>query len=171
MNNKGFAITTILYGTFLLFMMLLLVMLSILSRYKDNIAILMDNVNGARDIVDVYDKDSHFMTIEGTKYYKLKDGIAIMALVYDNESKCTGPVLISKNKDAVAYYTSSGENYESTLYVNYGGDKYYYSTGDINAWECGNNYSDTHIYKWTKKENMTLEAAVIEILNEKVPIS
>ena len=34
MNNKGFAITTVLYGTFLLFLLLLLLMLKILSNYK-----------------------------------------------------------------------------------------------------------------------------------------
>jgi hypothetical protein len=37
MNNKGFAITTVLYGTFLLFIMLLVAMLGILSNYKKKI--------------------------------------------------------------------------------------------------------------------------------------
>jgi len=52
MNNKGFAITTVLYGTFLLFMMLLLAMLGILSTYKDKMEILIENTNGARDIIE-----------------------------------------------------------------------------------------------------------------------
>ncbi len=52
MNNKGFAITTILYGTLILFLMLLLSMLGILSSYKDKLEILIDNANGARDIVN-----------------------------------------------------------------------------------------------------------------------
>ena len=40
MNNKGFAITTVLYGTFLVFIMLMLAMLGILSKYKSNIKLL-----------------------------------------------------------------------------------------------------------------------------------
>ena len=52
MNNKGFAITTILYGTLILFLMLLLSMLSILSTYKDRLEILIDSNNGARDIIN-----------------------------------------------------------------------------------------------------------------------
>lgn len=56
MNNKGFAITTILYGTLILFLMLLLSMLSILSTYKDRLDILIESNNGARDIINsVYD--------------------------------------------------------------------------------------------------------------------
>ena len=52
MNNKGFAITTILYGTLILFLMLLLSMLSILSTYKDRLDILIESNNGARDIIN-----------------------------------------------------------------------------------------------------------------------
>ena len=52
MNNKGFAITTILYGTMVLFLLLLLSMLAILSTYKDRLEILIENANGARDIIN-----------------------------------------------------------------------------------------------------------------------
>jgi len=52
MNNKGFAITTILYGTLILFLMLLLSMLGILSSYKDKMEMLIENNNGARDIIN-----------------------------------------------------------------------------------------------------------------------
>ncbi len=48
MNNKGFAITTILYGTLILFLMLLLSMLGILSTYNDRLEMLSENMNGAR---------------------------------------------------------------------------------------------------------------------------
>ena len=51
MNNKGFAITTILYGTLILFLMLLLSMLGILSTYKDRLSMLIDSSNGARAII------------------------------------------------------------------------------------------------------------------------
>lgn len=52
MNNKGFAITTIIYGTLVLFLLLLISMLGILSSYKDRLEILVENTNGARDIVN-----------------------------------------------------------------------------------------------------------------------
>ncbi|MBQ8219521.1 MAG: hypothetical protein IJZ79_07200 [Bacilli bacterium] len=51
MNNKGFAITTILYGTLILFMLLFLSLLGILSQYKSNLEKLVDNVKGTRGIV------------------------------------------------------------------------------------------------------------------------
>lgn len=52
MNNKGFAITTILYGTLILFLMLLISLLGILSTYKDRLGMLIDGNDGARDIVN-----------------------------------------------------------------------------------------------------------------------
>lgn len=54
MNNKGFAITTILYGTFLLFLMLMVTMLGILANYKDKMQILMEETNGARSKIEQY---------------------------------------------------------------------------------------------------------------------
>ena len=52
MNNKGFAITTILYGTLILFLMLLVSMMGILSSYKNRLELLIDSNNGARDIIN-----------------------------------------------------------------------------------------------------------------------
>lgn len=52
MNNKGFAITTILYGTLVLFLLLLISLLGILSSYKDRLEMLIENNNGARDIIN-----------------------------------------------------------------------------------------------------------------------
>ena len=49
MNNKGFAITTIIFGTFVLFLLLLLSMLKLLSNYRKNMEILTENNNGIRD--------------------------------------------------------------------------------------------------------------------------
>ena len=51
MNNKGFAITTILYGILVLFCILLVSMLGILSSYKKTQDILVDSINGTRDIL------------------------------------------------------------------------------------------------------------------------
>lgn len=57
MNNKGFAITTILYGTFLLFLLLMLAMLAILNNFKNNMDKLVDGNNGARKIVELRCED------------------------------------------------------------------------------------------------------------------
>ena len=58
MNNKGFAITTLLYGTLILFLMLLVSMLGILNTYKDRLEILIDSNNGARDIINsIYESE------------------------------------------------------------------------------------------------------------------
>jgi len=58
MNNKGFAITTILYGTLILFLMLLVSMLGILNTYKDRLEILIESNNGARDIINsIYESE------------------------------------------------------------------------------------------------------------------
>lgn len=51
MNNKGFAITTILYGIMVLFCILLVSMLGILSSYRKTQELLTESTNGSRDIV------------------------------------------------------------------------------------------------------------------------
>ena len=53
MNNKGFAITTIIFGTMVLFCLLLVSLLGILSTYKNNLEKLIDSSNGTRDIVTI----------------------------------------------------------------------------------------------------------------------
>ena len=52
MNNKGFAISTILYGLMILFLMLFLSLLGILAQQKNNMEKLVNTTNGARDIVN-----------------------------------------------------------------------------------------------------------------------
>ncbi len=54
MNNKGFAITTILYGILILFCMLLVAAMGILSTYRNNLEKLNEEVNGTRDIIMSY---------------------------------------------------------------------------------------------------------------------
>ena len=49
MNNKGFAITTILYGIMIIFCLLLVSLLGILSVYNGNLEKLVNDTNGARD--------------------------------------------------------------------------------------------------------------------------
>ena len=51
MNNKGFAITTILYGVLILFCLLLVSMLGILATYRNNLEKLVEENNGARGII------------------------------------------------------------------------------------------------------------------------
>lgn len=50
LNNKGFAITTILYGTLILFLLLFTSVLGILSTHKSRLNILINSANGSRDI-------------------------------------------------------------------------------------------------------------------------
>ena len=52
MNNKGFAITTILYGIMILFCLLLVSLLGMLSSYKKTQDILTESTNGTRDIIN-----------------------------------------------------------------------------------------------------------------------
>ena len=51
MNNKGFAITTIIYGSFILFILLIVSFLGICATYKNNLSKLIDATGGARDII------------------------------------------------------------------------------------------------------------------------
>lgn len=186
MNNKGFAITTVLYGTFLLFMMLLLSMLGILSTYKDKMEILIDNTNGARDIINVYDEGSWLMSLgSGTNvrnYYKAHDGTAIIG--YVNNGAHIGPLLVSTDREAVHYYTDYTENpWPDNFRVtcpdltkdgkhicieagnfNYNGTIYYYSSGEL--W-MGNREVNNNLYGWTGY-NMSLEEAARKILEDNV---
>ena len=52
LNNRGFAITTVLYGTLILFLMLLTSMLGILSTHKVRMEKLIEEEHGARDIIE-----------------------------------------------------------------------------------------------------------------------
>ena len=53
MNNKGFAITTIIFGTMILFCLLLVSLLGILSTYKNNLEKLIEESQGTRDIITI----------------------------------------------------------------------------------------------------------------------
>lgn len=53
MNNKGFAITTILFGLLILFILLLFSLLGILSICQSNLKKIVDNTNGSRDIITI----------------------------------------------------------------------------------------------------------------------
>ena len=52
LDNRGFAITTVLYGTLILFLMLLTSMLGILSTHRVRMEKLIEEDNGARDIIN-----------------------------------------------------------------------------------------------------------------------
>ena len=49
-DNRGFAITTVIFGVLVLFMLLLLSLLGMLSNYLNSLDILMDSVNGTRNM-------------------------------------------------------------------------------------------------------------------------
>lgn len=54
LDNKGFAITTILFGTMILFLLLLVSLLGILSTYRKNLQKLMEHDAGSRDKITYY---------------------------------------------------------------------------------------------------------------------
>ena len=60
LNNRGFAITTILFGITLLFCLLLVSLLGILNIYWSNMRLLVDGVDGttgARNVVIIRKKE------------------------------------------------------------------------------------------------------------------
>lgn len=88
MNNKGFAITTILYGTLILFLMLLLSMLGILSTYNDRLEMLIENNNGARfninyENIGYWNMNNIPSASERMKYTINDEVVEVMALLDD----------------------------------------------------------------------------------------
>ena len=137
MNNKGFAITTILYGTLILFLMLLLSMLGILSTYKDRLSLLIDSNNGARCIINKNCSESEMGTtisfsLEYTDTINGSGKVTMEALsgmtwnewlsskytrtISDNYffSGSTGFQLDSPNDKIVAYYNYISNNETET---------------------------------------------------------
>lgn len=69
MNNKGFAITTILYGALILFILLFVSLMGILATYKGNLEKLVENTNGARDKVTIKPSSEPFETVSKRGLY------------------------------------------------------------------------------------------------------
>ena len=67
LNNKGFAITTVLFGVMLLFLMLMLSLLGILSVYRKNLQKIIESSNGVRDVVTIK-ADRSYETITYNQY-------------------------------------------------------------------------------------------------------
>lgn len=94
MNNKGFAITTILYGILILFILLFVSLLALLSQYKYNLEILIENTSGTRDIITMK-KDTLDINIgetaPGRGYYNIKNGQTTLCykyLIKEEEASC-----------------------------------------------------------------------------------
>lgn len=66
MNNRGFAITTILFGIMILFMLLFVSLLGILSTYRSNLEKLIENNNGARSNI-TFRANKEYATFEELK--------------------------------------------------------------------------------------------------------
>lgn len=88
MNNKGFAITTILYGVLILFLMLLVSMLGILSTYKDRLELLIESNNGARDIINYRDIGYWDPSVtsgnSGRMTYTINNEVVTVTAIQDN---------------------------------------------------------------------------------------
>ncbi len=82
MNNKGFAITTILYGIMILFCVLLVSLLGLLSSYKKTQGLLTDSSNGARDIVRI----ERLYSTDMTRICSLYNSYRV--LYCDDEDQC-----------------------------------------------------------------------------------
>ena len=86
MNNKGFAITTIIFGTMVLFCLLLVSLLGILSAYKNNLEKLINSSNGARDIVTMKPNNSYANLEELKNDSNHKSGL--YCFTSDNNDDC-----------------------------------------------------------------------------------
>lgn len=87
LNNKGFAITTILYGTLILFLLLFASLLGILSQYRKNLDKLIEGSNGTRDIVTMIPKEVAINTpIVERGIYEIKDGTITICTKYLKEN-------------------------------------------------------------------------------------
>ena len=112
MNNKGFAITTIIYGVMILFLMLLVSMLGILSTHKDRLEKLIDSHNGARDIINGNTVTKPILMIYntnggeyiGTRYSVDEEG-NIICSEYERDRRFTYPNLNNK-PDLMDPYTT-----------------------------------------------------------------
>lgn len=91
MNNKGFAITTILYGILILFILLFVSLLALLSQYKYNLEILIEKNNGTRDIITMK-KDTLNINVDGYAgergYYNINNGECYKYLIKDEKASC-----------------------------------------------------------------------------------
>ena len=83
LNNKGFAITTILYGILILFLLLFASLLGILTEYRKNLEKLTEGANGTRDIVTMTPQEI-LINSQTTKrgFYKITDGTTIICTKY-----------------------------------------------------------------------------------------
>ena len=145
MNNKGFAITSIIYAILVLFLMVLLSMLAILSNQKNMSEDLIDGESGARSITNLEKIDitkellSGKYTIPKTamyyyiasdwqcKFYAYKgDEITILSNYYISingtcECNCQGETPSSSNpntgKESRSKITSSSSSSSSNAKV------------------------------------------------------
>lgn len=104
MNNKGFAITSILYGLLVMFLLIVVGSLGILSNQKKLMEELIDGDNGARDIVQLetinldevenfasgYKVEKRALYVYGTckKYYAPVSGKDVIIFPSDMNSNC-----------------------------------------------------------------------------------
>ncbi len=83
MNNRGFAITTILFGLMILFCLLLVSLLSLLSIYKGNVEKLVDNAGAARDTITMV-PDKNYENVDEIKEADKGRGIYCLGSSHDD---------------------------------------------------------------------------------------
>lgn len=72
MNNRGFAITTLLYGILIIFLFLFASLIGMLSTYKDSLEKLVENNHGAREIITMKLNNHEY---DGTRGLYCSDGV------------------------------------------------------------------------------------------------
>ena len=136
MNNKGFAITTILYVMMLLFLMLIVSLLGILSTYRSRLEMLQEGENGAREIIySRYNKENIapeiILSNESSGTYKVslsskgfKDGSYVVKYgrVGDEVTGClslthTYNINVNNSERLVEIYLKDEDTLTSPFYV------------------------------------------------------
>lgn len=105
MNNRGFAITTILFGITLLFCLLLVSLLGILSNYRGNLEKLVEGVNGSGGARNLIIKKPIEKDDTGS-IFTSEEQITLYLLTHDNGLYCYN----NGTNKVCKYYSKNGTN-------------------------------------------------------------
>lgn len=117
LDNRGFAITTVLYGTLILFLMLLTSMLGILSTHRVRMEKLIEEDNGARDIINGTSSVSYRWYITCTCRYatsgtQTQTKPYYDVIKYDTESKAINACNSNKTSKCMSKCNTIGSGWE-----------------------------------------------------------
>lgn len=144
---------------------------------------------GEENKYDVYDGNSLLARIDDRSFTKTNDGGTYLAYVCHNypstwedenfrNRKFVGPILVSKNKNAVTINTSLGNKLESSGTVNHNNETWYYSSWEswMDVDNCNNAKNkikdsiiiDPKVYVFNNKSGQeAVKAAASQLLSDK----